>query len=84
MRMKTRLSLTVDPQVTHRAKRVARHRKQSLSAMVEDLLREAADSGGRGRARSVSRPFSERWAGRLKLESKDEPRFKHLAKKYRL
>jgi len=82
MRMKTRLSLTVDPQVTHRAKRVARHRKQSLSAMVEDLLREAADSGGR--ARSVSRPFSERWAGRLKLESKDEPRFKHLAKKYGL
>lgn len=81
--MKSRLSLTVDPQVTHLAKRVARHRKQSLSAMVEDLLRKAAESEGQA-DRSASVPFSERWVGQLKLKHKDEPRFKHLAEKYGL
>ncbi len=81
--MKSRLSLTVDPQVIHLAKRVARDRKQSLSAMVEDLLRKAAESEGRT-DRSAAKPFSERWAGQLKLKDKDETRFKHLAEKYGL
>lgn len=81
--MKSRLSLTVDPQITHRAKRVAKARKQSLSAMVEDLLRKAAESEA-GPILSENGSFSERWTGQLKLARKDEPRFKKLAEKYKL
>lgn len=81
--MKSRLSLTVDPQVTHRAKRVARVRNQSLSSMVEDLLRQAADSD-RSTDVGEAGTFSERWAGELNLERKDEPRFKGLTEKYGL
>lgn len=80
--MKTRISLTVDPKVTHRAKRVAQARQQSLSSMVEAFLRDVAEET---EPSAVSeRSFSERWGGKLKIQSKDETRFELLAKKYNL
>jgi len=84
MRMKSRLTLTVDPHVTHAAKRAARLRNKSLSALVEDLLREVSmvDSGI---APESKQSFSERWAGQLKLDRKeDDVRFQALAEKYDL
>jgi len=84
MRMKSRLTLTVDPQVTHSAKRAARLRNKSLSALVEDLLREVSmvDSGD---APEPKQSFSERWAGKLKLERREgDARFQALAEKYDL
>jgi hypothetical protein len=82
--MKSRLTLTVDPHVTHAAKRAARLRNKSLSALVEDLLREVSmvDSGI---APESKQSFSERWAGQLKLDRKeDDIRFQALAEKYDL
>ena len=82
--MKSRLTLTVDPHVTHAAKRAARLRNKSLSALVEDLLREVSmvDSGI---APESKQSFSERWAGQLKLDRKeDDVRFQALAEKYDL
>ena len=88
MRMKTRLTLTVDPHVTHAAKRAARLRNKSLSALVEDLLREVSmvDSGvDSGIAPASKQSFSERWAGQLELDRKeDDVRFQALAEKYDL
>lgn len=84
MRMKSRITLTVDPRVTHSAKRAARLRNKSLSALVEDLLREVsmADSGD---APDPKQSFSERWAGKLKLEHREgDARFEALAGKYDL
>jgi hypothetical protein len=70
--MKSRLSLTVDPQVTHRAKRVARARNQSLSSMVEDLLRQAAETDLPPKAAATpTETFSKRWGGTLELAAAD-------------
>lgn len=83
MRMKSRLSLTVDPEVTHRAKRYARSRNKSLSALVEELLEKVSSADGHemvGRKTS----FSDRWAGKLSVSNKEEPRYRRLAEKYDL
>lgn len=41
--MKTRLNLTIDPEVISKAKRLAARQKKSLSELVEDLLRSIPD-----------------------------------------
>lgn len=83
MRMKTRLSLTVDPRVTHRAKRYAQSKNKSLSALVEDLLKGvAAAESDESNSKPVS--FSKRWAKQLKPARKIDPRYKQLAEKYEL
>ena len=54
--MEGRLSLTIEPGIVQRAKRVARERNTSLSAMVEDVLREAIagrEEGKRGRGEDL-------------------------------
>ena len=56
--MEGRLSLTIEPGIVQRAKRVARERNTSLSAMVEDVLREAIagrEEGKRGRGEEGKR-----------------------------
>lgn len=81
--MKSRLTLTLDPQVTHAAKRAARKSNKSLSALVEDLLREVsmvdADNSS-----ETKESFSQRWGGRLELNRGDDTRFRKLAEKYDL
>jgi hypothetical protein len=81
--MKSRLTLTLDPQVTHSAKRAARNRNKSLSALVEDLLRQVIldDAGTKP---EVKETFSQRWSGQLKLARKEDARFRKLAEKYDL
>ena len=80
MRMKDRITLTVDPQVTHRAKDVARSQGISLSALVEKLLTEA--SGSLPKKRQPS--FSQRWKGRMKLATPSDHRAARLHAKYKL
>lgn len=78
--MKTRITLTVDPTVSHRAKDVARRQGISLSALVERLLREAA--GPAPKTRTLS--FSERWRGKMELAEPQEERAARLHAKYKL
>ena len=81
MRMKNRLSLTIDPKVVRQAKRVAKKRNTSLSALVEQLL--AIESSDMVKP-EPTKPFSQRWKGKLKIASKNETRFKKLAAKHQL
>ncbi len=81
MRMKSRLSLTVDPRVIRQAKRVAKKRNMSLSGLVESLLEEASDSSPKA---NPSRTFSQRWKGKLEVTARDEARFEGLATKHGL
>lgn len=81
--MKSRLSLTVDPQVTHRAKRYAQSKNKSLSALVEEFL-EGVGNTASGESTSRPETFSLRWKQRLKPAQKDELRYQRLAEKYDL
>lgn len=83
MRMKSRLSLTIDPKVTHRAKRMARTRNQSLSALVEELLSTVSETEVHATATNKS-SFSQRWVDQLRPADRDEARYRRLAAKYDL
>jgi len=78
--MKTRITLTLEPRVSLRAKAVARQRGTSLSGLVEQLL--ARESGEPLRENKT--PFHLKWAGKLKLAEQSGPRFDYLRKKYGL
>jgi hypothetical protein len=79
--MKTRVTLTLEPSVSHHAKQAARSRGISLSQLVGTLLeREIGDAA----SSKSSMPFAERWAGRLQIAERSEPRFERLASKYDL
>ena len=77
--MKSRITLTIEPSVSHRAKAVARERGTSLSGLVEQLL---AREAGISTVREGS--FSARWAGRMELADKNDRRFDTLKRKYAL
>lgn len=81
MNTKARLTFTLDPEVSHRAKAVARSRGQSLSSMVQTLL---ANEVGARVATAHTRPFSERWSGRMTLVKKHDERFLRLKHKHGL
>ena len=72
--MKQKLTITVDPEVVLAAKRYARSRGVSLSALVERALREGTNVG--------EPSFAARWRGRFRAASHDDPRYDALAKKY--
>lgn len=79
--MRERISLTMDPRVTLRAKQLAKARGTSLSRMVENYLKketgtERADANRKGPS------FSQRWKGSGTLRSGDDPRLKRLLEKY--
>jgi hypothetical protein len=78
--MKARLTLTIDPQVSHRAKDAAQRLGISLSALVENLLAEA--SGPPPKTRRTS--FSQRWKGRMQLAAPTDNRSARLLAKYNL
>jgi antitoxin component of RelBE/YafQ-DinJ toxin-antitoxin module len=80
MLMKSRVTLTVDPKISHRAKDVARRRGISLSALVEKLLAETTDPS----TVKHPAPFSQRWKGKMKLASNLDSRSKRLHAKYKL
>ncbi len=79
--MKSRVTLTIDPEVARRAKKVARSRNTSFSGLVEDLLRTAQIPGGE---RDGS--FVDRWAGKFRVadSAAGDRRMKALKSKYGL
>jgi len=79
--MKQRVTLTLDPEVARRAKKVARARNTSVSGLVEDLLRSAPVPGGEKRD-----SFVERWAGKFSVaeSSPGDQRMAFLKAKYGL
>jgi hypothetical protein len=44
--MKTRATITIDPKLHARAKRLARQRRTSVSGLFESFLREQPEPGG--------------------------------------
>ena len=72
--MKQKLTVTVDPEVVVAAKRYARSRGVSLSALIERRLREEMIAG--------EPSFASRWRGRFRPADRDDPRYEALARKY--
>ena len=79
--MKDRVTLTVDPAIVKRAKMIAHTRRTSVSALVEDLLRQTPVSSLR---HDVS--FVERWTGAFRVSESAQPdaRLKYLKRRYGL
>lgn len=78
--MKNRVTITLDPEISHRARLGARRRGTSFFRLVEQLLSQTTGPAGK-----EERPtFSERWAGEGEVERKQEPRSRRLIKKYGL
>jgi hypothetical protein len=79
--MKTKLTLTIDPRVTHSAKQVAKKNGVSLSSMVEKVLAEAT---GLSHPSETSSSFSQRWRGQMQLKENDSLRAQKLRAKHGL
>lgn len=78
--MKRRITLTIDPAVAQKAKRLAHARGTNVSALVEGLVR-AAESTPSG-----SEPFARRWAGKFRVARSRKPdaRLAALKERYQL
>ena len=72
--MKQKLTITVDADLVPKAKRYARSRGVSLSALIEESLR--------GVAGADAPSFAVRWRGQFRPAERDDPRYDALAKKY--
>lgn len=77
--MKKSFNLTLEPQLVHQVKRIAKKRNTSFSGLVEGLLREAVSETENGVS---SQPFSARWGGGLKLVDQKDKRMERLTEKY--
>jgi hypothetical protein len=78
--MKTRITLTIDPGVSHRAEELAMRKGLSLSTFVEKLLIEVS-----GTSEQPGQPsFSERWRGRMAMRPPQDDRAKRLHQKFGL
>jgi hypothetical protein len=80
MHMKLRMTLTIEPEISHRAKAFARSRGTSLSGLVESLL--SREAGIESSEKKIS--FGKKWAGRLQIKAKNEARFTSLKERYGL
>jgi hypothetical protein len=80
MYVKKRITLTISPEVSQRAKMLARNRNTSVSHLIETLIDQAASSDAvAGHASLV-----QRWRGKLTTRVREEPKFHFLKKKYDL
>jgi len=80
MYVKKRITLTISPEVSQRAKMLARNRNTSVSHLIETLIDQAASSDVvAGHASLV-----QRWRGKLTTQVREEPKFHFLKKKYDL
>jgi hypothetical protein len=78
--MKQRLNLTVEADLIRLARQVAHERDTSVSALVEEYLRNLPS-----RAPGSGAAFVVKWAGRLSLAPPDgEPRREYLWRKFAL
>lgn len=76
--MKTKLTLSVDSSAIAQAKRLAKRRGVSVSALFEQWTTRMADPGSEA-------PFGQRLRGRWKQavgESGEDPRFDYLMEKH--
>jgi hypothetical protein len=62
--MKSRVTITLGPDVIQQAKSMARDRKTSLSGLIENLLKHSQDQSQTSN-KTIS--FSRKWAGKLEL-----------------
>ena len=78
--MKNRVTLTIDPEIAGKAKKIAHARKTSVSALVEDLIRKTAVPS------LLEKDFVDTWAGKFQVRksSKLDPKLKYLKKRYGL
>ncbi len=72
--MKQKLTITVDAELLPIAKRYARSRGVSLSALIEQSLREMAGEN--------TQSFASRWRGKFRAVERDDPRYQALDRKY--
>ena len=72
--MKQKLTITVDADLVPIAKRHARSRGVSLSAFIEQYLREVTGD--------QTQPFASRWRGQFRPAERNVPRYDALAAKY--
>ena len=80
MHMKMRMTLTIEPSISHKAKAVARAKGTSLSGLVETLL--SIETGALSAKKGI--PFVEKWGGKLKLASGSGSRFDYLKARHGL
>lgn len=75
--MKARISITLDPNVNRRAKRLAVRRGTTLSGLIESLLRHESEPQKRSPVDAMI------GAATLREPAADnDPRFNHLSRKY--
>ena len=72
--MKHKLTITVDEEVLSRARQDARSRGVSLSALIEQAIREKVGEDAPS--------FASRWLGAFRLAERDDPRYEALVRKY--
>jgi hypothetical protein len=78
--MKQRLNLTIEADLIRLARQVAHERDTSVSALVEEYLRNLPSRAPAGGAAFVAK-----WVGRLSLASPDgDPRREYLWRKFAL
>jgi hypothetical protein len=75
--MKTKLTVSIDEELVPKAKKYAASTGKSLSAVIEQFLRQAT--------MKIEPTFSQKWLGKLKpANKKGDPRYNYLAKRYGL
>lgn len=72
--MKQKLTITIDSGLLPVAKRYARSRGMSLSAVIEQQLRDVAGE--------ETQTFAQKWRGKFKSAEGGDARYEALAKKY--
>ena len=72
--MKKKLTVTIEEDLIPVAKRHARERGRSLSALIEEALREMVGPEGE--------TFAQRWLGSMELGERDDERYGALLEKY--
>ena len=73
--MKKKLTVTIDPELIPVAKRYAKSRGMSLSALIEKYLAETTHRD--------EESFASRWRGKFRpAEKHGDPRYEFLKKKY--
>lgn len=79
--MKTRITVTIDPQIVRRAKRIAHLRRTSVSALIEEFLRQTPVE-----ANAPGSSFARQWAGKFHVAASAKPdaRLEALKARYHL
>lgn len=76
IRMKSKLTITIDRDLVPRAKRYARDRGVSLSSLIESALVEMTAS------EPAASSLVDTWRGAMVLAGRDDERFRGLVEKY--